>query len=92
MTSCTCQKWHPDTGCTEGRDVDDQGNPIEIVDCQHYYQPLITCAHCGHAGPDVEIAWGHVGGEIQLVPIAECVNRIACWQRWEQNQLAQIRR
>ena len=31
----TCQLWDG-VGCPQGRNVDDQGNPIEIVDCLYF--------------------------------------------------------
>ena len=89
--TCDCRQWDPKLpGCAEGRDRDIMGNPLELTDCL-YFQPL-TCRVCGLTGPEVTVIYEHIGGQGNPQPISLCLNALSCWQRWERNQLAQIRR
>ena len=42
-----------------------------------------TCKLCGHSGPEVVTRFSHVGGQ-GYVTIDECGDRIACWERWDE--------
>jgi len=41
-----------------------------------------TCQHCDHTGDDVVTRIEHVGG-LGEVPVTECKDRKACWDRWD---------
>lgn len=42
----------------------------------------LKCFHCGHRGEDVVKRLNYIGGQ-GYVQVRECVDRIACWDRWE---------
>jgi len=44
-----------------------------------------TCQFCGHTSPDVQPTYGWVGGWGDVLS-SECLNTIACWQRWDRRQ------
>ena len=85
QTQCrACALWDVKLpGCLEGRDRDEQGNPIEMVDC-HFVHPL-TCEHCGYTGPEVARGTRYVGG-MGDVQCAYCPDTDACWERWEKKE------
>jgi len=40
------------------------------------------CPHCGHIGTDVVIRREYLGGQ-GYIDQAQCVDRVACWARWD---------
>ena len=40
--------------------------------------PNLTCATCGHSGPDVGVRRNFQGKEA-----IRCVDEMACWWRWD---------
>ena len=41
-----------------------------------------TCQHCGHSGFDVTTQYYYLGGQ-GYVPRDYCIDRVACWIRWD---------
>lgn len=48
-----------------------------------YYTEYLTCSHCGHRGIDVRMYYS----EKHQKSFPECTDRLACWQRWNKDNL-----
>ena len=46
----------------------------------------LTCKHCGHSGPDVELRTEYVGGH-GFMEFPKCTDSMACWRRWDGKNL-----
>lgn len=45
-----------------------------------------VCGNCGHMGTDVQTRLIWIGGQ-GYIPITDCDNLVACWQRWDAKNL-----
>lgn len=54
-------------------------------DCQIYLDrdSLLVCRHCGLVGINVRMKSVYVGGQ-GYVSIPFCVDRVSCWERYDQ--------
>ncbi len=59
----------------------DQNDPRVV----NVFESLLTCSHCGHCGPDVQMRLVYVGGQGDVL-LPQCADIQTCWKRWERSQ------